>query len=111
MAPVSQKVVNRKLGRTTVFTIYDRFTKFTDIDIRHFLVANYRLGGSSRKSLKTNVEWYDLCGNCNTSIDLKIIHIVKGDKFYFGYEKNSNSNSLLAIVGQITDWVGAVVNR
>ena len=27
---VSQKVVNRKLGRTTVFTIYDRFTKFTD---------------------------------------------------------------------------------
>jgi hypothetical protein len=27
---VSQKVVNRKLGRTTVFTIYDCFTKFTD---------------------------------------------------------------------------------
>ena len=27
---VSQKVVNRKIGRTPVFTIYDRFTKFTD---------------------------------------------------------------------------------
>jgi hypothetical protein len=30
LSPVSQKVVNRKLGRTTVFTIYDRFTKLTD---------------------------------------------------------------------------------
>jgi hypothetical protein len=29
-APISQKVVNRKLGRTTVFTIYDRFTKLID---------------------------------------------------------------------------------
>jgi len=28
--PASQKVINRKLGRTTVFTIYDRFTKLTD---------------------------------------------------------------------------------
>jgi hypothetical protein len=30
LAPISQKVVNRKLGRTTVFTIYDRFTKLTE---------------------------------------------------------------------------------
>ena len=29
---------------------------------------------------------YDLCGNCNTSIDLKIIHTVKGDTFYFEYD-------------------------
>ena len=29
---------------------------------------------------------YDLCGNCNTSIDLKIIHTIKGDTFYFGYD-------------------------
>ena len=27
---VSRKVVNRKLGRTTVFTIYDHFTKLAD---------------------------------------------------------------------------------
>jgi len=26
------------------------------------------------------------CGNCNTSIDLKIIHTVKGDTFDFGYD-------------------------
>ena len=30
LAPVSQKVVNRKLGRTTVITIYERFTKLAD---------------------------------------------------------------------------------
>jgi len=30
LGPVSQKVVNRKLGHTTVFTIYDRFTKLAD---------------------------------------------------------------------------------
>jgi hypothetical protein len=47
---VLQKVVNRKLGCTTVFTTYDRFTKLPTSDIRHFLVANYRLGRSSRKS-------------------------------------------------------------
>ena len=36
-APVSQKVVNRKLGRTTVFTIDDRFTKLTDFRYTTFL--------------------------------------------------------------------------
>ena len=30
LVPVSQKVVNRKLGRTIIFTIYDRFTKLTE---------------------------------------------------------------------------------
>jgi hypothetical protein len=29
----SQKVVNRKLGRMTVFAIYDRFIKLTEIPI------------------------------------------------------------------------------
>jgi predicted small integral membrane protein len=51
LAPASQKVVNRKLGRTTVFL---RFTTVSqnlpNSDIRHFWVANYRLGRSSRKS-------------------------------------------------------------
>ena len=32
------------------------------------------------------VNLYDLCGNCKTSIDLKFIHTVKGDKFYFGHD-------------------------
>ena len=30
LVPVSQKVVNRKLGRTIIFTVYDRFTKLTE---------------------------------------------------------------------------------
>jgi hypothetical protein len=50
LAPISQKIVNSKLGRTTVFTISDRFIKLTDFRYATSLVANYRLGRSSRKS-------------------------------------------------------------
>jgi len=48
--PVSKKVVNRKLCRTSVFAIYDRFTKLTDFLYVTFFITNYRLGRSSRKS-------------------------------------------------------------
>jgi hypothetical protein len=59
-APASQKVVNRKLGRTTVFTIYDRFTKLTDFryDIFWSQITNWVGAVVNRKSWKTNVECF-----------------------------------------------------
>ena len=60
LAPISQKIVNSKLGRTTVFTISDRFIKLTDMRHLWLQITDWVGAVVNRKSLKTNIEWWGI---------------------------------------------------